>query len=131
MTLALSSALRSKYSHHRPTLPIRAAANAPISAPLIRCRRDRVVPVTTIDSPSAMRMNAWHRSAKWPPSMVQSAVLETAESWRVETDYAADQVNTDRAHPEQFTCVPRLQAAQDGQHPTDHAPGQDALVLPL
>ena len=55
----------------------------------------------------------------------------TAESWRVETGYAAGQVNTDRAHPEQFTRVPRLQAAQDGQHPTDHAPGQDALVVPL
>src|ERR1035437_6202666 len=55
----------------------------------------------------------------------------TAESWRVETGYAAGQVNTDRAHPEQFTRVPRLQAAQDGQHPTDHAPGHDALVVPL
>src|ERR1019366_3687456 len=55
----------------------------------------------------------------------------TAESWRVETGYAAGQVTTDRAHPEQFTRVPRLQAAQDGQHPTDHAPGQDALVVPL
>ena len=30
----------------------------------------------TIDSPSAIRMNAWQRSAKWPPSIVQSAVRD-------------------------------------------------------
>ena len=30
----------------------------------------------TIDSPSAIRMNAWQRSAKWPPSMVQSEVRD-------------------------------------------------------
>jgi len=30
----------------------------------------RVAPMMTIDSPSAIRMNAWQRSAKWPPSMV-------------------------------------------------------------
>ena len=30
----------------------------------------------TIDSPSAIRMNPWQRSAKWPPSMVQSEVRD-------------------------------------------------------
>ena len=31
--------------------------------------------MTTIDSPRAMMMNAWHRSAKWPPSIVHSALV--------------------------------------------------------
>ena len=35
-----------------------------------------VAPMMTIDSPSAIRMNAWQRSAKWPPSMVQSEVRD-------------------------------------------------------
>ena len=30
---------------------------------------DAVAPVTTIDSPSAMMMKTWQRSAKWVPSM--------------------------------------------------------------
>ncbi len=36
----------------------------------------KVVPVTTIDSPSAISTNSEHRSAMWPPSTFQSCTLE-------------------------------------------------------
>ena len=36
---------------------------------------DAVAPVTTIDSPSAMMMNSWKRSAKCAPSIVHSSNL--------------------------------------------------------
>ena len=31
--------------------------------------------MTTIDSPRAMMMNAWQRSAKWPPAIVHSSLV--------------------------------------------------------
>ena len=37
---------------------------------------DAVAPVTTIDSPSAMMMNSWNRSAKCAGSISQSVVAE-------------------------------------------------------
>ena len=73
---AASPALRSKYSHHRPTLLVSATAKAAISVLVMWARPDSVTPMTRIDSPSAMSTNPWHRSAKCPPSIVHSCVVE-------------------------------------------------------
>ena len=64
MTRAPSSALRWKYTHHSPTLPTKAARNATIASPVTDGSADNEAPITTIDSPSAIRMNDWQRSAK-------------------------------------------------------------------
>ena len=64
MTSALAPADRSKYSHHSATDPANATTNAAADAAVTRAIPDRVAPMITIDSPSAIRMNAWHRSAK-------------------------------------------------------------------
>ncbi len=37
---------------------------------------DAVAPVTTIDSPSAMMMKSWNRSAKWAVSISHSVVID-------------------------------------------------------
>ena len=37
---------------------------------------EKVAPVTTMDSPSAMMTNRAQRSAMWPPSITQSAIEE-------------------------------------------------------
>jgi hypothetical protein len=50
--------------------------NAAIEVAVTPFIADRVAPMMTIDSPSAIRMNAWHRSAMWLPTIVQSAVRE-------------------------------------------------------
>ncbi len=49
-------------------------ACGPASGPL--SRPARVAPMTTTDSPSAIRMKAWQRSARWPPSMFHSRVRD-------------------------------------------------------
>ena len=61
-------------------LPVAAIRKAAISAPVSGCAAlpslaASAAPMITIDSPIAIRMKPWHRSAKWPPSMVHSAVL--------------------------------------------------------
>ena len=63
MTSVLASAERSKYSHHSATEPAKATMNAAIEVAVAWLIPDRVAPMMTIDSPSAIRMNAWHRSA--------------------------------------------------------------------
>ncbi|HEX4291651.1 MAG TPA: hypothetical protein VH021_22185, partial [Trebonia sp.] len=75
MISALASADRSKYSHHSATAPANATTKD-VTAAAVTFTPLRVAPMTTIDSPRAIRMNAWQRSAKWPPSIVQSAVRE-------------------------------------------------------
>ena len=64
MTAALAPAERSKYSHHSATEPANATTNAATVAPEMCRVADKVAPMMTIDSPSAIRMNPWHRSAK-------------------------------------------------------------------
>ncbi len=72
MVRAPASALRSKYSHHSPALPMNATTNAATVGAALACgaasgpasSRASVAPVTTIDSPSAIRMKPWQRSAK-------------------------------------------------------------------
>ena len=67
--------LWSKYSHHSATAPMNPTTKAATSEALTGFSV-RVAPMMTIDSPSAIRMNPWQRSAKWPPSMVQSEVRD-------------------------------------------------------
>jgi hypothetical protein len=64
MTSALAPAERSKYSHHNATDPANATTNAATDVAVTSVIPDRVAPMMTIDSPSAIRMNAWQRSAK-------------------------------------------------------------------
>ena len=61
-----------------PMLPTTAVTKAPISAQVtvVPSSPDSVTPMMTTDSPSAMRMNAWHLSARCPPSIVHSLVAE-------------------------------------------------------
>src|SRR5208337_3077094 len=68
---AAASALWSKYSHHSATEPTKATMKA-VTLDAVTDLSVRVAPMMTIDSPSAIKMNPWQRSAKWPPSMVQS-----------------------------------------------------------
>ena len=81
MMAVASPAARSKYTHQNATLPTTAIRNA-ITAPVSECGcacssvNASLAPITTIDSPIAIRMKPWQRSAKWPPSMVQSEVRE-------------------------------------------------------
>ena len=64
-------ATSSKYNHHRAADVANATINAaPIATSI--CVADAVAPVTTIDSPSAMMMNSWNRSAKCAGSISQS-----------------------------------------------------------
>ena len=42
----------------------------------VSCGLLAATPVSTIDSPSAIMMNSWQRSARWPPSIVQSLVSD-------------------------------------------------------
>ena len=61
---AAASALWSKYSHHSATeVPNATTKAATADAVIARCPAS-VAPMMTIDSPSAIRMNAWQRSAK-------------------------------------------------------------------
>lgn len=76
MTSALAPAARSKYSHHSATDPANATANAAMAVPVMGAIPDSAAPMMTIDSPRAIRMNAWQRSAKCPPSIVQSEVRD-------------------------------------------------------
>jgi len=69
---AAAAALWSKYSHHSATEPATRPRMTAALAAVIGFTSVSVVPMMMIDSPSAIKMNAWQRSAKWPPSMVQS-----------------------------------------------------------
>ena len=62
-TSVLASAARSKYSHQSATEPANATMNAAIEVAVAWLSLVRVAPMMTIDSPSAIRMNAWQRSA--------------------------------------------------------------------
>jgi hypothetical protein len=64
MISAAASALWSKYSHHIATEPANATTKAVTPEAVTAFSADRVAPMMTIDSPSAIRMNAWQRSAK-------------------------------------------------------------------
>ena len=64
MTSALAPAERSKYSHHSATDPANATAKAATTDAVAYVCPARVAPMMTIDSPIAIRMNAWQRSAK-------------------------------------------------------------------
>jgi hypothetical protein len=54
----LASADRSKYSHQSATEPANATMNAAIAIAVAWLSLVRVAPMMTIDSPSAIRMNA-------------------------------------------------------------------------
>src|SRR6476620_7130236 len=56
-------------------LPTRADRKAPTTS-VLQFNSEKVAPVTTMDSPSAMMTNKAQRSAMWPPSMTQSAIEE-------------------------------------------------------
>ena len=73
---AAAPALWSKYSHHSATEPANATTKDATLAAVTGFTSVSVAPMMTIDSPSAIKMNAWQRSAKWPPSMVQSEVRD-------------------------------------------------------
>ena len=64
-----------KYTTHMAALPMKQLAKA-ASVAAFQGRPARVWPVIRIDSPSAMMMNNPQRSAMWPPSTFQSAVVE-------------------------------------------------------
>jgi len=68
-------ALRSKYSHHIATEPANATTKA-VTLAAVTGFSVTLAPMMTIDSPSAIKMNPWQRSAKCPPSMVQSEVRD-------------------------------------------------------
>ena len=59
----MSRATRLKYSHHSAAVERNASANATTRA-VVDSSWAVVAPVTTTDSPSAMMMNSWKRSAK-------------------------------------------------------------------
>ena len=54
----------------------RRPSRRPPRSPAIHGSSANVAPVTRIDSPSAMMTNSPQRSAMWPPSTSQSAVVE-------------------------------------------------------
>ena len=57
-----------KYSHHSAAVSTNATIRQSTTVG-VSPASDAVAPVTTIDSPSAMMMKTWQRSAKWVPSM--------------------------------------------------------------
>src|ERR1700709_418344 len=54
---------------------MKAEANAPTVSG-VQVSWEKVAPMTTMDSPSAMMMNPAQRSAMWPPSTTQSATSD-------------------------------------------------------
>ena len=131
ITSALAPADRSKYSHHSATEPANDTTNAATVA-AVMCRvADRVAPMMTIDSPIAIRMNPWHRSAKWPPSIVQSAVRDRPRNGVANPVRPPATSMADGEQPQQFPGMAAGQAAGDGQRAADRAPGEDPLVVPL
>ena len=57
-----------KYSHHSAAVSTNATTRQSTTVG-VRPAAEAVAPVTTIDSPSAMMMKTWQRSAKCVPSM--------------------------------------------------------------
>jgi hypothetical protein len=62
------STVAPKYSHHRAAVSTKATTRQSTTVD-VSPAAEAVAPVTTIDSPRAMMMNSWQRSAKWVPSM--------------------------------------------------------------
>lgn len=62
------SAVAPKYSHQSAAVCTKATTRHATTVG-VSPAAEAVAPVTTIDSPSAMMMNTWQRSAKWVPSM--------------------------------------------------------------
>src|SRR3979490_2312167 len=60
-----------------------------VTVSVVQASSENVVPVTTMDSPSAMMMKPAQRSAIWPPSMTQSAT-EDAPYFGIQKRAAAE-----------------------------------------
>jgi hypothetical protein len=75
MASLASWALRAKYIHHSAALPRKATTKAATATAEVSIA-PKVVPVTRMDSPRAIMMMSWQRSAKCVPSIVHSSVRE-------------------------------------------------------
>ena len=65
-----------KYSHHIARVPRKVASTPETMAVFQASVSASMTPVASSVSPSATITNNWQRSARWPPSMVQSRVWE-------------------------------------------------------
>ena len=127
----LASALRSKYSHHRPTLLVSATAKAAISVPVMWARPDSVSPD---DHDRLAQRDEHERLAPLGevPALDRPLVRGRAAQPRgVEADDPAQQVHADRGHPQRHPRAAGREPARDGQRAADQAPAQDALEVAL
>ena len=65
-----------KYSHHIASVPKKVASSADSTGVVQISVSAKVAPLTSSVSPRATITKSWQRSARWPPSMVQSRVSE-------------------------------------------------------
>src|ERR1700712_1517402 len=106
-----------------------------VTVSVVQVRSEKVAPVTTMDSPSAMMMKPAQRSAMWPPSTTQSVTCD-APYFGIQNRAAGEMysIESATAHSSSRGCPsanpPAIQKTADSDKPGGDADRVHARQMP-